>query len=169
MGEGYVARINDFFAASSLGAEGVSSLARRTSDNTTAEILRRKRSLRGSAATAPLHRADAALASITRTFDSLPEGNLRHLATRAAASAVQLTDGLHAQADRVLACEAALRALRAHERRAEVSSTITALVASMDKAVAALEDMAEAMRMATESDATYLDQAVVDVEALSAR
>ncbi|WP_157734151.1 MULTISPECIES: phage shock envelope stress response protein PspM [Frankia] len=97
--------------------------------------------LRRSAAAEPLRRGEAGLAALMAMTRSLGPGAARSLLQTAAAGAADLVDGLRVGAARVVACEAATRAVSDSGRRAELARTTEALVASMTTSVAVFDDL----------------------------
>ncbi|WP_261553826.1 phage shock envelope stress response protein PspM [Frankia tisae] len=97
--------------------------------------------LRRSAAAEPLRRGEAALAALAAMTRSLGPGPARTLLQTTAAGAADLVDGLRLGAARVVACEAAARAISHPGRRAELARTTEALVATMTTSVAVFDDL----------------------------
>nr|WP_235826364.1 hypothetical protein [Candidatus Frankia alpina] len=97
--------------------------------------------LRRSAAAEPLRRGEVALAALAAMTRSLNPGPARTLLQTTAAGAADLVDGLRLGAARVVACEAAARAISHPGRRAELTRTTEALVATMTTSVAVFDDL----------------------------
>jgi hypothetical protein len=72
---------------------------------------------------------------------SLPAGPTSGALRAAVASGAEVVDGLRTHAGRVVACEAAARAVADRRRRMEILGTADALVTAMEKAVTALDDL----------------------------
>lgn len=98
--------------------------------------------LRGSAAAAPLRRGEAALGALVALARSLSStGPPSVLAYGAAGGAVEVVDGLRLGAVRVVACEAAMRAVVDPGRRAGLVQARDDLVAVMRTSAAGLDDL----------------------------
>ncbi|KQC37629.1 hypothetical protein UK82_14610 [Frankia sp. ACN1ag] len=97
--------------------------------------------LRRSAAAEPLRRGEAGLAALVAMTRSLGPGPARTFLQTAVAGAAELVDGLRVGAARVVACEAAVRAISHPGRRAELARSTEALVATMATSVAVFDDL----------------------------
>ncbi|WP_232425309.1 hypothetical protein [Pseudofrankia inefficax] len=102
------------------------------------------RALTGSAAAAPLRRGEAAITAFLALSRPLPPGPTADVVRGAMASAAEVVDGLRLRASRVIACEEAARAVTDPAGRAQVNAAARALVAEMEAAMRALDELVAA-------------------------
>ncbi|OHV38119.1 hypothetical protein BCD49_14185 [Pseudofrankia sp. EUN1h] len=103
------------------------------------------RELTGSAAAAPLRRGEEAISAFLALARPVPPGPTADVIRSAMASAAEVVDGLRLRANRIVACEAAVRALTDRSARAQLAGTIQALAEEMKAAVRALDDLVAAV------------------------
>ncbi|MDT3443103.1 MULTISPECIES: phage shock envelope stress response protein PspM [unclassified Pseudofrankia] len=102
------------------------------------------RALTGSAAAGPLRRGEEAISAFLALARPVPPGPTADVIRSAMASAAEVVDGLRMRANRVVACEAAARALADRSARAQLAGTVQALAEEMNTAVRALDDLVAA-------------------------
>jgi len=102
------------------------------------------RALTGSAAAGPLRRGEAAITAFLALARPLPPGQTADAIRAATVSAAQIVDGLRLRAERVIACEAAVKAVTDPVGRAQVTGTARALIDEMDAGARAVEDLVAA-------------------------
>lgn len=100
--------------------------------------------LTGSAAAGPLRRGEEAIGAFLALARPLPPGPTADVIRSAMASAAEVVDGLRLRATRVVACDAAARAMADRAARAQLAGTTLALVEEMNAAVRALDELVAA-------------------------
>jgi hypothetical protein len=102
------------------------------------------RALTGSAAAEPLRRGEEAINAFLALARPVPAGPTADVIRSAMASAAEVVDGLRMRANRVVACEAAARAVADRSARSQLDGTTQALVREMSTAVQALDELVAA-------------------------
>ncbi|MBL7501326.1 hypothetical protein I6A84_37015 [Frankia sp. CNm7] len=102
------------------------------------------RALSGSAAAGPLRRGEGTITAFLALSRPVPPGPTAEVIRSAMAAAAEVVDGLRLRAGRVVACEAAAKAVADPAGRAQLTATAKALVEEMTAAARALDDLVAA-------------------------
>ncbi|MCK9897387.1 hypothetical protein MXD60_22815, partial [Frankia sp. AgB32] len=123
----------------------------------------------GGAGPAPLRRGEAAQSALAAMTRSVGAGPARSMLRGAVAGGVELVDGLRVGAARVVACEAAIRAVADPARRAELVRARDGLAATMRTSTGVFDDLLVAageVVAGVPSAALGLDRLEADTQAL---